>query len=198
MRRISLAFYSNNRDISATSRAVHAEEQVPEGFAPTQGQETLPPVLLAIMEHVAPLAERLQVPRPVVRRIMVQMRRGQHHAGRSPGDVRRQSLGPGQAPNRPILAVAPHPALLILPAPVPEMQDDFAMRTPAVLAPSASSGEADHSRELGPVDRIEPAVLRPDWHVSPPPWPRLGMPGDADRGSRARLSVGPRPPRPSA
>ena len=79
--------------MSATSRAVHAEEQVPEGFAPTQGQETLPPVLLAIMEHVAPLADRLQVPRPVVRRIMVQVRRGQHHTRGPAGYVSRQSLG---------------------------------------------------------------------------------------------------------
>src|SRR5919202_3718192 len=96
MRRISLAFYSNNRDISATSRAVHAEEQVPEGFAPAQGQETPPPVLLAVVEHVAPLAERLQVPRPVVRRIVVQVRRGQHHTRGPAGYISRQSLGSGQ------------------------------------------------------------------------------------------------------
>ena len=99
-------------------------------------------MLLAVVEHVAPLAERLQVPRPVARRIMIQMRRGQHHAGRSLGDVCRQSLGPWQAPNRPILAVAPHPALRVPPAPVSEMQDDFAVRTPAVLAAPAGSGES--------------------------------------------------------
>src|SRR5919199_3064469 len=53
-------------------------------------------------------------------------------------------------------------ALCVPPAPVSEMQDDFAMGTPAVLATPTSSGEADLSRELGPVDGIEPAVLAPD------------------------------------
>ena len=62
--------------------AVQAEEEIPEGLASAQREPTPPPVLLAIMEHVASLAKRLQVPRPVVRRIVDQVRRGQHHTGR--------------------------------------------------------------------------------------------------------------------
>ena len=61
-----------NRSL-ARGFAIPTKEEVPERLALPQGQETPPPVLFAVMEHVAALAERSQVPRPVVRRIMVQV-----------------------------------------------------------------------------------------------------------------------------
>jgi hypothetical protein len=36
---------------------------------------------------------------------------------------------------------------------------------------ATGTAEADHGRELGPIDEVEKAVLAPDWHGRK--WPRL-------------------------
>ena len=60
--------------------------------------------------------------------------------------------------------VAPLFTLVIEPAAIPKVQDIAAMRAPALLTPSFRALETDGRRELGPVDRIEPALLGTDWH----------------------------------
>ncbi|MBW4980747.1 hypothetical protein KZZ05_20955 [Marinobacter adhaerens] len=47
------------------------------------------------------------------------------------------------------------------------------MRSPAALAASLSAPEPDYGRELGPVDRVEEAVLGPDRHGSGSARPRV-------------------------
>lgn len=42
------------------------------------GNPSLHPVMIPIVPHVATLAKRLQVPAPVMRRIMIKMRGGEH------------------------------------------------------------------------------------------------------------------------
>src|SRR3954469_867520 len=64
----------------AAPSAIEAQEQVPDGLAPSQREPTAAPMLWPIVQHVAPLAERLQVPRPVLGRIVVEVRAGQHWA----------------------------------------------------------------------------------------------------------------------
>jgi hypothetical protein len=44
------------------------------------------------------------------------------------------------------------------------MEDDPPVRTLAGLAAPTGAPEADHGRELRPVDRIEEAVFGPDRH----------------------------------
>ncbi len=46
-------------------------------------QPPLAPVLFAVMEGVTPLAERREVSRTVVHRIVIEMRGRQDHAGRA-------------------------------------------------------------------------------------------------------------------
>lgn len=129
-------------------------------LARAKGDPSPPAMLLGVVQHVAPLAERLQVPRPVVRRIVVEMRGREHDTG---GPGARAGRGGRRLPTHSAAsAVAPGLRLGIPPCAVTQMADDLAVWPPAAFAPAARPLEADHGRELRPVDRIEPAMLRPD------------------------------------
>lgn len=157
-------------------------EQIALSLEPEHLAPPSPAVLLGIVEHVAPLAECREVAGAVVARVMVQMRAGQDHArdrktcGRGDACEAGLSLLKGvgwrQLAHSPAMAVAPGASLCIPPGAVTEMRDVLPVRAAAALAAALGSGEADQVRQLAPVDRVEPAVLRRDrhgWSVSPTP-----------------------------
>ena len=65
---------------------------------------------------------------------------------------------------------SPHAGLVIPPAAISEMIDQAAVGSPAALASPLRTTKADDGRELGPVDRVEPAMLATDrhWPLHPP------------------------------
>jgi hypothetical protein len=54
--------------------------------------------------------------------------------------------------------------VLIPPPSIAEMPDQTAVGSSTALAASLRTAEADDSRELGPVNRVEPAILAADRH----------------------------------
>jgi hypothetical protein len=60
--------------------------------------------------------------------------------------------------------VAPDLVLLVPPPAIAKMPNRPPVRTPAALAASLGPLKPDHGRQLRPIDRIEPAVLRTDRH----------------------------------
>jgi hypothetical protein len=95
---------------------------------------------------------------------MVEVRTGQHHSGRVAGQGRRQLSRSWQSPQRSASARAPDLVVLVPPAPIPKMTDQAAVGSPAALTSALGATEADDGRELGPVDRVEPAMLATDRH----------------------------------
>ena len=61
--------------------------------------------------------------------------------------------------------IAPVTMIAIPPSTVAEMHDAPAMRTPAVFAAALGAAEPDDPRQLGPVDRIQPAMFGHDGHA---------------------------------
>src|SRR5215207_97184 len=57
--------------------------EVAERFAPKQREPAPTLMLRPVVQHVTALAERLQVRGPVVGWVVIEMRAGQNHAGRS-------------------------------------------------------------------------------------------------------------------
>ena len=119
-----------------------------------------PAMLRRIVNHVASLAERGEVAEAVVAGIMVQVRaRGVHPGGAD--DRREIAIRYADAPSPP---VPPMPVIGVPPATVAEVEDAGAMRTPAMLATAFGAAEPDQPRQLGPIDRVEPAMFRHDRH----------------------------------
>ena len=146
-----------------------------------------PAVLLAVVEHVTSLAECGEVARPVVARVMVEMRAGQNHVGdretRGRGDAGEVGLPLlehmrwRQLAHPPAMTVTPGATLGVPPGAVAQVRDVLAVGAAAVLAAALSPGEADDIREFAPVDGIKPAVLGRDRHdQSLSPAPRRGNP----------------------
>ena len=82
-------------------------------------------------------------------------------------DARRARIasrgGQGQ-PDKAPASVAPDAALFVPPATIAKVADQLPMRSGAVLTAAPGTLEADHSRQLRPVDGVQPAVLRADRH----------------------------------
>jgi len=113
-----------------------------------------------VVEHVAPLAQRLQVGRSVVPWVVVEMGTCQDDEGHPHGGEDEAVL------HRDALASIGTPALRfrIPPPPVAEMGHTAKMRTSAPLTARAGTLETNRLRYLLPVDRVEPSVLRADRH----------------------------------
>ena len=136
-----------------------------------------------VMDHMATLAERGEVARPVVAGIMVQVRAGKDHArdaqmgGRV--DARESRLRPRQiirrrqAANPPALPVAPACRVLVPPDAIAEVQHVAAVRAPAMLTTSLGAAKPDDVGQLAPVDRIEPAMFARDRHDDSMSQPRV-------------------------
>src|SRR5690242_6048877 len=54
--------------------------------------------------------------------------------------------------------------VLVPPPSISEMIDQAAVGSPAALASASRTAEANDGRELGPVDRVKPAMLATDRH----------------------------------
>ena len=98
-----------------------------------------------------------------VRRVMIAVPGGQDYPRGT--HTTQDIIGSDRQTNEAPGSVTPGARLSIPPATVPEVEDPLPMRTGANLAPPLRALEADHSRELRPVDGIEEAMLTPDWHA---------------------------------
>jgi hypothetical protein len=141
---------------------IRPTEQVTHSPPRSVGHCPPPQMLLAVVEHVAALAECLEIAGTIVGRVVVEVGRGQQHSrlpqpARAP--VRCRQIAELSAPT-----IAPGALSLIPPAPVTQVADHLAMRAPALLASGVRPLEANDGRELAPVDRVEPAELRADRH----------------------------------
>ena len=116
-------------------------------------------MLEPIVKHMAALAERLEVARPIVRWVMIEVGRRQHHVGgadqhraRWIGDIKGGGSRQGAS-----LAAAPAALLLVPPAAIAKMVDDLPVWAAAAFTTALGALEADHRRELRPIDRVKPA-----------------------------------------
>lgn len=114
----------------------------------------------SIVDHVASLAERGQVARAVVGRVVVQMRA----RGIDPGDAHERRDIVTRRANPMPSPITPLPAIGVPPSTVTEMDNVPAMRTLAMFAAPLGAAEPDQPRQLGPVDRVEPAMFGHDRH----------------------------------
>jgi hypothetical protein len=148
------------RKFSVTARlcAIKTQKQISYGVPHTQREQAPPPVLLTVVKHMATLAQGLQISRPVIGGIMVEVRSRQRHSGCARSDV------VSRKSQRPSAPIPPSPLVFIPPSPVAQVPDLTAMRPAAPLAPALGSLEPDHCRKLRPVDRIKPFVLGADRH----------------------------------
>lgn len=141
-----------------SNRRVGAEEQVADG-TPAQIREPAPAQMLgAIVLKMAALAPGGEIGIAVPAGIMLTM------TGRQDRHRQPRARQIGHAPQCLPPVGAPSVGLYIVPAPVVEADDDVPVRPPASLAASTRSFEADHRRELRPVDRIEIAEFGADRH----------------------------------
>ena len=127
-----------------------------------------------VMAHMASLAERSEVARPVVAGVMVQVgacqndtsgadHRGSTDAG-EPGLYALQYDGCRQVTDPPPLPIPPTSRILIPPAPIAEVENVLPVRTPAMLAAPLGTGEPDKVGQLAPIDRVEPAMFACNRH----------------------------------
>ena len=120
-------------------------------------------MFLAIVQHVAALAERAEVSRAIVAGVMVEMRSGQEDPGGEPPLIAGEGFR--KLPQRAAAAVAPHACILVPPAPIAEVEDHATVRAAALLAAPFCATKPDRGRDLRPVDRVQPAILGADRHL---------------------------------
>ena len=104
-------------------------------------------MLDAIVEQVAALAERLEVLRTVVGRVVVKMRGSQDDLG----GERVDKVSINKSRERATFRATPDVARVIPPAAIAEMPDDLTMRSAAGLTSALRALEPDHRRELRPI-----------------------------------------------
>lgn len=139
---------------------IRPEEKVADRETPPVGDPTLCQVMRPIVQHVAALAERTEVPQPVVGRVAVQVR-GREHDARLPIPGRLDEIRPpGCSPT----AIAPRGCPLVEPASVRQAADQSEMRPPAALAHTCGALEADAPAQLAPVRRIKRPQFAADRH----------------------------------
>lgn len=113
-------------------------EEICDSLPTVKVQPSSPAMLVCVMQHVAPLAERRQVGKPVVRWIMVKVRTCQDDLG--PTDVTGSVLA---HPNAQTPPVAPYGSLSVEPPPVPQMLNCMKVRAGTSLATATRSFEPD-------------------------------------------------------
>jgi len=134
--------------------------QIPQRSQPEGIPPALPAMLGRIVDHVAALAERLQVRRRAVARVMIEVRASQDDVGHP--DPRQCEAALHRNP----LALVRSPAqrISVPPSSIAEMCDPTKVRPTALLAAPAGTLEPDCARQLLPVDRVEPAIFGSDRH----------------------------------
>jgi hypothetical protein len=141
--------------------AIAAEEEVTKSLPTEEGEPASAAVFLTVMLEVAPLAERHQVTRAIVGWVVVAVSRCEHHAR---GPHMREGVRYLSASHPSPLPVPPGSAIRVPPAAITKVADDVSMWPTTALAAALRPLEADHGRELLPVDGVEPTVLRTDRH----------------------------------
>jgi hypothetical protein len=101
----------------------------------------------SIVQHVAALAKRAQIPKPIVGRVAVEVGRREHDA-RCPKSGCLHEIGP---PCRPPTPIAPCRCLLVEPSPVWQAAEANEMWPPATLATALSGLEADLPAQRAPI-----------------------------------------------
>jgi hypothetical protein len=121
-------------------------------------------MLRTVVREVTALAKRREIARMAVAGIVIKMGSCEINprcscvAGRGgEGDL-----------ERPPTPIAPNPILRIPPPAVTKMADQLPVRPSAMLTAPLGTLEPDHRRQLRPVDRVKPTVLRPDRHQAVP------------------------------
>ena len=145
-------------------KRVGAEKQVSQRLPAPKCEPSPALVLGAIVKHVAALAEGSEVARAVVGRIVVEMRGGQDHSRRPYAGLKESGWLRRRAPQSSAEAVTPGLLGLVPPATISQVADELPVRPPAALTPPLRTLEADDGGELRPIERVKPAVLRPDRH----------------------------------
>ena len=98
-------------------RTIKTEKQISESVPHPKREPTPTLVLVAVVNHVAPLAQSLEISRPVVGRVVVKVSSPQHDSGCANRDVVPDSSGkPASA------AIAPSLLGFVPPSPVAEHQ----------------------------------------------------------------------------
>lgn len=114
-----------------------------------------------IVDHVASLAQSGEVAWSVVTGVMIEVR-ARDVDFRCPDKGHQIGLARIRSPSPPI---APVPIIAIPPSAIAEMHDTSTMQASTMLAPALGAAEPDDLRQLGPVDRIQPAMFGHDWHA---------------------------------
>ena len=99
---------------------------------------------------MAALAERLEVPGPVIRRVVIHMGAGQEHAHLVDREVRRPPIRSRQALKRLPSTITPRVRFRIPPPTISEVQDDSTVRAKVSLAAAFGTAKTNDGRE-GPV-----------------------------------------------
>lgn len=140
---------------------VRAQEEVADGPATPEGPPALGAVVGAVMQEVAALAQRPEVPEAVVGRVMVEVGRGEDRARRADEDGLHEVRPAGRAVPR----VPPGAGSWVVPPPVGKAAQHMLMGPAAALAAAASPAEPHLGAQLAPVRWIEGAELRADRHA---------------------------------
>ena len=148
-------------NLGSIGAILEAGKEVAE-CAPAIGVQPAPtPVLGCVVDHVAALAQRGEIVRLAVGRIVIEVSAGEHHAG-GPGDSDDIVARLADVPPPPVPPAMP---FAIPPAAIAQVDDGSAMRTAAMFASSFRPPEADEPRQLRPVDWVQPAMFSGDWHT---------------------------------
>jgi len=91
--------------------AIKTQKQISHGVPHSQREQAPPTVLLTVVEHMATLAQGLQISQPVIGGVMVKVGSGQHYRGRANCDVAANSSGKAAS-----ACIAPGPFVLIPPS----------------------------------------------------------------------------------
>jgi hypothetical protein len=125
----------------------------------------------AVVDHVATLAQALQVAKPIVPRIVIEMGRGQDYP-RVADLGHFDKIGPAC---RSTVSAALDAMRRIKPSAIVQTADFHAVGPAATLADAASAIKANAPADVRPVARIKAAHLRLDRHYRPRPYPAINI-----------------------
>ena len=140
-----------------------SQKKVSNRLPPPKRDPSPATMLITVVHHVAALTKSLEIFGPVVRWIMIEVSGREHDFG-SPGcEMLARRLRTAQSASAPI---SPGLLFFVPPATIAQVLDLQAMRTAASFTSAFRSLKTDDGRQLRPIDRIEPFVLRMDRHGS--------------------------------
>ena len=113
-----------------------------------------------VVEHVAALAEALEIAPPVISRIMIEVRRRQYDAGLS----HLPRLNEIRPPRPSTPGVPPSMAGRIEPATIWQTADSHSMRATASLTQAGGTLEAHAPADFRPIAWIYSPHFKFDWH----------------------------------